>query len=116
MRRRSNFFALMFPILVSALLAKTFTALAQDQEGPYTFTIYVEEANPNGHVFIGICNGLEQEKWGWYTQGETTRQKLPGVVGCAGGLLRSDNATPFNVSKTYPISRHDYYVLKSQVL
>jgi|GEM_PF-4914677 len=109
-----NFFACL--IAASALAWQSVPADAQDAEGPYTFTIYVEEGDPTGHVFIGICNGIEQERWGWYTQGETTAQKAPGLLGCAGGILKSDNSHLFTVSASWPIERQGYYVVKSRVI
>ncbi|MBV9500471.1 MAG: hypothetical protein JO138_13955 [Acidobacteriaceae bacterium] len=101
-----------------------FTVRPAAADGPYTFTIYVEKGETgltgtfsNGHVFLGISDGVHAEqKWGWYTQGETKIQKLPGIFACAGGKLKSDDGTPYDVSKTYPITRHGYYVVQSQVI
>lgn len=100
-------------IAISASMANPAPVRAQQS---HTLTIYVEEGNPNGHVFLGVSNGNHEERWGWYTGGKTTFQKLKGLASCGGGELRPDDKTPYDVYKTYPITQHAYYVLKSHIL
>lgn len=95
-------------LLMTLCVLRFAIAQAQQGQGPYVFTIYVEEGNPNGHVFMGISDGQREIRRGWYTQGVTLPQKAKGLVGCGGGVLKDDGSTPFNVSRSYTISRGRY--------
>jgi hypothetical protein len=81
----------------------------------YTLTLYVENAFPNGHVFIGLCDGENQEKWGWYTQYVDIR-RAGGLAGCSGGQLRKDDLAEYDVWKSYVIDKHGYYTIKSKII
>lgn len=109
----SKGFLLLLQLILILAGGATSVAVAQER---YTLTIYVEEARPNGHVFLGLSDGRNEEKWGWYTRGANVFTKLPGLIGCSGGELRRDDATPYTVSLPLQINRDAYYVLKSRAL
>jgi len=99
-----------------ALAAAILSAQPSRAEGGYSLTMFVEEGSPNGHVFLGVSDGVHEQRWGWYTAGKTSAQKALGLIGCGGGELKDDNHTHFDVYKKVAITKDGYDTVIAHII
>jgi hypothetical protein len=68
-----------------------------------TFTIYVEEGTPNGHVFMTLSDGANTVTRGFYS-----KNKAFALLALGGGQVRDDSHTDWNVRRVYRIDAEQY--------
>jgi hypothetical protein len=105
-----------FVVAALALSAAMLSAQACLADGAYSLTMFVEEGSPNGHVFLGISDGVHEQRWGWYTAGTTTGQKALGLIGCGGGQLKDDSRTRVDVYKKVAITQDGYNTVIAHII
>src|SRR6185312_12949666 len=104
--------------LYAAVAALIFTAAAAQnafaqtappsRTPPATFTIYVENGIPNGHVFMTLSNGSDTATRGFYSKYKVMPLKALALVGLGGGEVRDDTHTDWNVRRIYRIDADQY--------
>jgi hypothetical protein len=99
------FFLALTIINSAASVAQT----ASDSRVPSdTFTIYVEDGNPNGHVFMTLSTGTDTVTRGFYSKYKTLPLKALALVGLGGGEVRDDAHTDWSVRRVYRIDAQQY--------
>src|SRR5688572_2465459 len=84
---------------------------AAPAKSPYSITVFVEEGEPNGHIFMSLSDGKTNRTLGFYSE-----NKKLALLGLGGGEVRDDSKTPWSVKKTYPITKEGYVNALGQVM